>query len=214
MKGKGWIDFLAGHWKVITLATSGGLFLILFLLISLGLTHGRITNTGFCSLCHVTQYPAEEYMPKNLKNITDRGVIVGCAECHPQPFMEFKESLHFRTTSQDKPGCVNCHNPHKVWQFAGYMFFSSPSWWEVSGALKDNEKWEKVVRPRLARVVREGMFKEGSKKCQRCHEPKEKWFAEIERHRVTLEKGQTCIECHYNLVHKKVPWPEMEKSKI
>ena len=199
--------------KVVT-GTIGVVLGILIVGLIYFLGFGRIKDPEFCTLCHETRYDYREYAI-NLKKTSPlpRGVLVGCAECHPQPFREFKDSDHYNTESEDRPGCANCHTPHRVVSFIRYMYLAADPWLEVMGALHDNQKWERVVRPRLAKRVRERLLKTDSKKCRDCHLPDNFPPPDVvEDHNKLIKGEKTCIECHYNLVHKEVPWPEMEEE--
>ena len=207
-----------------------GLALVIFLIASIGWTKYRFKKISLCTVCHEIFVSYDEYKPvgEESQSIEDFNPIkkyspglfkvsVGCAECHMYPYEEYRESAHYDNDFDIKPGCVGCHEPHSALQLVRWKFLyinkgglgESP-FHAVSSSLRDVPEWEEL-RIKLAKRVREGMLKDRSKKCQVCHKTEAKWFTDIKRHRVMLEKGQTCIECHYNLVHEDVDWPEMEE---
>ena len=188
------------------------------------LTHfTRITSPYLCEFCHNTYYDYREYafnskavaapMPRGLLY---GGILYGCAECHRDAFREFKNSDHSKTEKAERPGCQNCHEPHNVINFTRYMFSTSP-FLGAKGISEDvmigSREWESKVKPGWDKKVREGFLKKEDKACKDCHKEKDiDW--DLEAHKIAKkEKMTTCIDCHFNLVHKGSPWPEMEAKK-
>ncbi|MBE9562531.1 MAG: NapC/NirT family cytochrome c [Proteobacteria bacterium] len=147
--------------------------------------------------------PTKEYDPGYFN------VTVGCAECHAYPYEEYKESPHYDNERGVRAGCVGCHEPHSVRQVLAWKFFyvnsgstgDSP-FHAVSNSLRDIPEWEKL-RVKLATKARKQMMEEDSAKCKVCHKTEGLWFAKKKQHQTT---EKTCIQCHYNLVHKSVKW--------
>ena len=135
---------------------------------------------------------------------------VGCAECHAYPFEEYRGSAHYDNERGVRPGCIGCHEQHSVREILMWKFFyvneggmgESP-FHAISNALRDIPSWE-ILRKDLAKKVRIRMLEDESEKCQNCHKTKGKWFNKFEVH----QSEKTCIQCHYNLVHKDVKWHE------
>lgn len=204
-------EILSKNWR---LAAAGGVTLVAVSGL-LFLSHGRIKNPRFCTLCHEIQYDYKEYAVNKTYGKVPRGVLVGCPECHTYPFVEYKKSEHYTTEEEPKPGCANCHTPHRVGVFAGFMYLAVPPWQEAMESLtKDMEKWEKDVRPMMAKKAREMFQKDGSRSCKECHIGAGAGFDDgLEAHIIGSREKMTCVECHFNLVHKEVPWPEMEEKK-
>ncbi|MBF0369028.1 MAG: NapC/NirT family cytochrome c [Magnetococcales bacterium] len=153
--------------------------------------------------------PSEPYDP-GLFNVT-----VGCAECHAYPYEEYKASPHGENERGVEPGCMGCHNAHSVREILMWKFFyvnqgglGETPFHAISSTLRDIPAWEDL-RIELAKRVREEMVAEDSVKCKNCHKPKSKWFNKIERHQENIKTlKKTCVECHYNIVHKSVKWHE------
>ncbi len=206
----------------------GGIAVVIFVVVVgsfFFITHGSIEDHRFCALCHEEQYSYSDYRPMPATRVFS-GLGVGCAECHPQPFAEYKKSKHYRGRSGFRPGCVSCHGtPHSIGDFAEYMFLSGPilfgqpgkgpggTFFEYTSPMQDKEKWEKVRRA-WANKVRKWFLETDSRTCRNCHDierivkypnPKKPWAAQIMK-KAVLEQGKTCIECHYNIVHAPVPW--------
>ncbi|MBI5893519.1 MAG: NapC/NirT family cytochrome c [Deltaproteobacteria bacterium] len=172
----------------------------------------RITSPNLCEFCHMTYYDYREYAynPKPVSAALPRGVLYGCAECHRGSFREYKNSDHSKTEKDSRPGCPNCHKPHNVIAFAKYMFTTSPFLGVTEGAMIDSREWEAKVRPKWDMKVRDGFLKSSSKACSDCHKDID-W--DLEAHKIAKKEKMTCIECHFNLVHKGSPWPEKEAKK-
>jgi len=185
---------------------SGGLFL----------SHGTVEAVGFCNTCHSTYYDGKEYAFNDKVGMKKpSGVLTGCAECHPQPYAEFKKSAHFETKLLERrPGCANCHNNvHSVFAWYRFMYWQPVAWKEVQASLIDNGLWNDKVRPRLAGMARAGFVESESSACRGCHNLEAKTFrADIRAHKGAAKSGETCIKCHFNLVHADVPWPDEGKK--
>ena len=144
------------------------------------------------------------------------GVLVGCAECHPQPYREFMESPHFEADEEKRPGCVNCHEPHDFFTWFRYMYRSTPEWEDVQLGLHDNAYWEEEVRPGLAAKARKSFVVAKSKPCKDCH--LKTFKKKVKAHKKKLAEVNdkpeelVCIGCHYNFVHAEVPWSDKKED--
>jgi len=177
-------------------------------------THGSVQAHGFCNFCHSAYYDAKEYaFNEKVGMEKPSGMLTGCAECHPQPYMEFRKSTHFETEKLDRrPGCSNCHEPHSILLWYKYMYRQPDEWKRVQISMRDTEIWEKEVRPDLAKKARIKFVKSDSRACRGCHnEAAKTWKPTIKAHQKFLKEGGTCIKCHFNLVHGEVPWPDKDK---
>ena len=204
--------------------TAVAVFGVLFVVGLLSWSHSRFTRPNVCITCHEVFVDHEEYEQTSLlsESIEDYkpteeidtghfNMTVGCAECHAYPYEEYRESPHYENERGVRAGCLGCHNPHSVMDFLVWKFFyinrgtigESP-FHAISSGLRDVPEWEDLRIP-LAMRVRQQMIEDDSAKCKVCHKPESKWFNKIERHQKT---EKTCVECHYNLVHKEVKWPK------
>lgn len=210
------------YWKkALTFMSSwsgGALLAGLILLVGGGafLTHGTIESPGFCSTCHTAYYDAKQYAFNDKVGMEKPfGLLTGCAECHPKPYAEFKRSPHFKTSKTERrPGCTNCHkNVHSVLNWYQYMYRQPIAWVKVQLSIHDDETWEKEVRPALAAKARAEFVRSDSATCRGCHNKAAKtWRENIKMHQLALQTGKTCIKCHFNIVHAKVPWPDKDKQ--
>lgn len=189
----------------------------------------RFTKISACVSCHEIFVDYDEYKP--VGGLSDSiedfkrsepyepaffKVTVGCAECHAYPFEEYRDSPHFDNDRGVQPGCVGCHEPHHLGQIFAWKFFyvnkgglgESP-FHAISNSLRDVPEWE-GLRVELAKAVRQKMIDEDSVRCKTCHKTESTWFNKIKRHQKKTRK--TCVECHYNLVHKDVKWANEKKK--
>src|SRR5664279_3800539 len=136
------------------------------------LRHGTVEAQGFCNTCHTAYYDSREYAFNDKVGMKKpSGMLTGCAECHPQPYAEFKKSAHFETKKPERrPCCSNCHNDvHSVFTWYRFMYWQPVAWKQVQLAINDNAMWESNVRPKLAGKAREGFVQSDSRVCKDCH---------------------------------------------
>lgn len=183
---------------------------------ALFLSHGTVEAQNFCNTCHTAYYDSKENAFNDKVGMKKpSGVLTGCAECHPQPYAEFKKSAHFETKNLDRrPGCPNCHNDvHSVFNWYRFMYWQPVAWQKVQLSIHDDVLWENEVRPKLAGKARMEFVQSDSRACRDCHNPNAKTFrADIKAHKQASKSGETCIKCHFNLVHAEVPWPDKDKK--
>lgn len=200
---------------------------VALLLVVLAWSNHRFNRIDVCTSCHEIYGNYDDYKPIgkvdtsletfNPSKEFDPGmfnVTVGCAECHAYPFEEYKQSPHAVNKREVSPGCLGCHTPHSVRQFLTWKFFylNKGGWGEspfheISSGLRDIPAWEEL-RVELASRVRKEMVAENSAKCKVCHKPEGEWFKKLGTHLTEEAKSKTCVQCHYNLVHKAVKWQD------
>lgn len=180
----------------------------------------RTQDIGICMVCHELFVPYDAYKGSDY-NKTNYGVGVGCAECHMYPYEEFKKSPHYANAAGIRPSCTACHEPHTFAQIVRYKFlyinkggYGESPFHQISDSIRDKPEWEEI-RTRLAKKVREDLLKTNSQKCWDCHGTRfDARLKNLKPHKKAMEKKKVdrlnCIECHYNLVHAEVSWPEME----
>lgn len=134
-----------------------------------------------------------------------------CYTCHShESFIkpEYEASSHFKNVSGVQAGCADCHLPHDnwfeyVWTKAVVSLDIVP---ELMGKLDTAEKYE-AHRAEMAESVWRQFKANDSKFCRSCHtldamdlEAQDRSTAR--RHTRAAERGETCIDCHYGIVHK------------
>jgi nitrate/TMAO reductase-like tetraheme cytochrome c subunit len=142
-----------------------------------------------------------------------------CAYCH-LPW-EYAPTVRFAATKPHKATpeggqttCVDCHLPKGFWN-ASFAYFHFVSLTDLFGHIRpvDEEHEGDYVTPRAktAYRVRDRLTETDSGTCRTCHvesEIKPKRERGINAHKLALEQKKTCIECHYNLVHRGVDLPQ------
>jgi len=175
--------------------------------------HSFFQSAGTCSTCHETWYDETSYAfnPKGNKE-KPFGVTIGCAECHPIQYEEYKMSAMGSSKNPLKPGCVNCHdNPHSVLRWFKHMYLADQGWKDVQIALRDRDFYDHVLTPRLTKKERARFIETDSRTCRECHTraDHQQYFkgsiglfkADIAPHQQMKKEGLTCVQCHKNLTH-------------
>ena len=133
---------------------------------------------------------------------------VSCHEMRDTVYKELKETVHFTNRTGVRATCADCHVPkewvYKVRRKIQATFNELPN--KVLGTIDTPEKFE-AKRLTLATHVWEGMKATDSRECRNCHamasmDPEKQVRPAQRRHKIALEKGQTCIECHQGIAHK------------
>jgi len=175
--------------------------------------HSVFQSAGTCSTCHETWYDEAGYAfnPKGNKE-KPFGVTIGCAECHPIQYEEYKLSAMGASKSPLKPGCVNCHDqPHSVLRWFKHMYLADQGWKDVQIALRDRDFYDHVLTPRLTKKERARFIETDSRSCRECHLRADHqaafkgsigvYKADIPAHQQQDADGLTCVQCHKNLTH-------------
>lgn len=133
-----------------------------------------------------------------------------CYACHShESFIkpEYEASSHFSNVAGVRAGCSDCHLPHDnwfelVWTKAVVSLDIIP---ELAGKLDTAEKYEEH-RAEMAESVWRQFKENDSRFCRSCHsidamdlESQERRTAR--QHSRAVENGETCIDCHYGIVH-------------
>ncbi len=194
----------------------------------LGWNSTRFHRISICLSCHEIfednqeieptgelSQSVEDFNPKEAIEPALFHVSVGCAECHAYPYEEYRESAHYDNENEIRPGCIGCHDQHSAKEFVQWKFLyvnrggmgESP-FHAITNTLRDIPSWEEL-RKVQAKTVRERMIADQSAKCKNCHKKEGEWFKKFEIHK----KEKTCIQCHYNLVHRDVKWHQQTGNK-
>ena len=111
---------------------------------------------------------------------------------------------------QSQAKCVDCHLP-KGWWNATYAYTHFLSVTDLFGHFRDRdgERAGPWIPPRAATAyrVRDRMYEYDSVTCRSCHieaEIKPKRARGVNAHELALKEQTTCIECHNNLIHRRV----------
>jgi len=141
-----------------------------------------------------------------------------CISCHSEiyPYEELKKSSHWGALGAD-PGCKDCHVPQGFWNFHkaiythvvdGVPFLIKEFTTDYSTVEKFNEH-----RPEAAYRARMKLKEWDSLTCRACHKNVKAPGASAKAAHAKMQtEGATCIDCHQNLVHKKVPEHDLNAS--
>jgi nitrate/TMAO reductase-like tetraheme cytochrome c subunit len=133
-----------------------------------------------------------------------------CFVCHShENFIrpEYEASTHYSNAAGVRAECADCHLPHDnwfelVWTKAVVSLDVFP---ELAGKLDTAEKYE-AHRGEMAESVWRQFKDNDSKFCKSCHSIEAMDLSlqnrtTARRHSQAEKKGETCIECHYGMVH-------------
>lgn len=134
-----------------------------------------------------------------------------CFTCHSHDAFirpEYEASSHFRNAAGVSAECADCHLPHDnwfelVWTKAVVSLDIIP---EMMGKLDTAEKYE-AHRAEMAEHVWRQYKQDDSRYCKHCHsvdsmDLEAQGRSVARRHTTAAERGMTCIDCHYGIVHK------------
>lgn len=147
-----------------------------------------LSTTQFCVSCHSMSYPAEE----------------------------LKKSTHYGALGAN-PGCKDCHIPQGLSNFhravATHVIDGARELvLELTHDYSDIQKFN-ARRPEMAHDARMNLKRWDSVTCRSCHkDPQPPGEDAKAAHEKMRTQKATCIDCHQNLVHKKVPETDLNAS--
>ena len=139
-----------------------------------------------------------------------------CFYCHleweynPKARLSWSKPMKAAKGSDNIASCVDCHlPPGLVNSVFAYTHFLSIT--DLFGRVRDIKgerkgKWT-PQRAKTTYRVRDRFYEYDSITCRTCHSDLRTQLESEELkefHQSVLDEGQTCIECHYNLVHQPV----------
>ncbi len=134
-----------------------------------------------------------------------------CISCHEMSdtvYEEYKTSSHYKNPSGVRAICSDCHVP-KEWtaKLVRKIKASNELYHTILGTIDTPEKFE-AKRLELAEHVWAEMEANNSRECRNCHAYDAMHFEKqskrsAEKMREAVDKGETCIECHKFIVHKR-----------
>jgi nitrate/TMAO reductase-like tetraheme cytochrome c subunit len=134
---------------------------------------------------------------------------ISCHEMEENVYQEYKQTVHFTNRSGVRATCSDCHVPdpwvHKVIRKvqAGNEVLH-----KILGTVDTPEKFDKE-RLGLAKRVWAAMKSTDSRECRNCHDfasmkPEDQKKRSRKQHINGMLAGNTCIDCHKGIAHKKV----------
>jgi nitrate/TMAO reductase-like tetraheme cytochrome c subunit len=133
-----------------------------------------------------------------------------CTTCHSMELVAepYRQSSHYRPQSGVRASCGDCHVSEGVLAATWDHFVGGK---DLVKQILSPEYDDPVINalrlPEAAFAAREWFRKRGSATCHRCHVKDSIFGTRPGTQSIHVEdaKDKSCIECHYNLVHRKVP---------
>lgn len=140
-----------------------------------------------------------------------------CTSCHSMEPMgkEYRTSVHYESRSGVRARCGDCHvsegTLEALWEHftAASMVLS-----EILHDFSDPVETEKR-RPEMAFKARKWFKKTGARTCRKCHVYEAILGSRPgidDVHSPENREDKSCVECHMNLVHRKVPGEKVFKK--
>lgn len=133
-----------------------------------------------------------------------------CTTCHSMELVAepYRESSHYKPASGVRASCGDCHVSEGVLSATWDHFIGTKDLLrQLFGAKYDDPVVNALHLPEAAFAARDWLKKRDSATCKRCHVKEAIYGDRPDTLDIHLEdaKDKTCVECHYNLVHRKVP---------
>ena len=134
---------------------------------------------------------------------------ISCHEMEENVYQEYRDTIHFTNRSGVRATCSDCHVPdpwvHKV---VRKVQASNEILHKVMRSIDTPEKFDKK-RLQLAKNVWKAMKTTDSRECRNCHDfnsmnPEDQKKRARKQHINGMQAGNTCIDCHKGIAHKKV----------
>lgn len=169
--------FITRH--VLFALVIGGLAGVVFILFLIEFDHFTSTEE-FCTTCHSMELVAEPY----------------------------RESVHYAPSSGVQASCGDCHVSVGVFAATWDHFLGTKDLInQIFGPDYDDPVINVLHLPEAAFAARKWFKATNSATCKRCHVQEAINGTRPDTLLIHQEdaKGKTCIDCHYNLVHRRVP---------
>jgi len=134
---------------------------------------------------------------------------ISCHEMEENVYQEYTHTVHFANRSGVRATCPDCHVPDPwVHKMVRKIQASNEVLHKILGTVDTPEKFDQH-RMRLAQNVWRAMKSTDSRECRNCHDwdsmnPENQKQRSAKQHIFAMEQGQTCIDCHKGIAHKKV----------
>jgi nitrate/TMAO reductase-like tetraheme cytochrome c subunit len=179
------------HWKIFSFLTRhtlfaliiGGVAGIFFIMVLIEFDHFT-SSEEFCTTCHSMEMAAIPY----------------------------RESVHYNSPSGVRASCGHCHVSEGVFAATWDHFIGGKDLFkQIKGSLVGPNYDDPVINtlhlPEAAFAARQWFIDQDSATCRRCHDQQAIMGTRLDTGAVHQDdaRGKTCVECHINLVHRKVP---------
>ena len=134
---------------------------------------------------------------------------ISCHEMEENVYQEYTKTIHFTNRSGVRATCSDCHVPDPwVYKVVRKIKASNELLHKALGSIDTPEKFD-AKRLQLAKNVWHAMKETDSRECRNCHDfgsmdPENQKKRARKQHILGMEQGNTCIDCHKGIAHKKV----------
>lgn len=133
-----------------------------------------------------------------------------CTTCHSMEIAaeSYRKSSHYRPDSGVRAECGDCHVSEGVFAATwDHILGTKDLFAQLFGPDYDDPVITALHLPQAAFATREWFKRSDSATCRRCHVQETIIGTRPDTLQIHLEdaKGKSCIDCHINLVHRKVP---------
>jgi len=137
-----------------------------------------------------------------------------CTTCHSMELaaIPYRESSHYNSASGVRASCGDCHVSEGVFAATWDHFIGGKDLInQIKGAIIGPNYDDPVIQalhlPDAAFAARQWFIDRDSATCKRCHTQEAIQGSRVDTAAVHQNeaKEKTCVECHINLVHRKVP---------
>jgi cytochrome c-type protein NapC len=143
---------------------------------------------------------------------------ISCHEMEENVYQEYKGTIHDANRSGVRAGCPDCHVPRPwFYKIKRKIQASNELIHKALGSIDTPEKFD-AKRLQLAKNEWKRMKASDSRECRNCHEistmdPAAQKPRARKQHYNAMKIGQTCIDCHKGIAHKKVHDQLTEEEK-
>ncbi len=143
---------------------------------------------------------------------------ISCHEMEENVYQEYKGTIHDSNRSGVRAGCPDCHVPRPwFYKIKRKLQASNELIHKALGSIDTPEKFD-AKRLELAKNEWKRMKASDSRECRNCHEistmdPAAQKPRARKQHYNAMKIGQTCIDCHKGIAHKKVHKQLTEEEK-
>ena len=143
---------------------------------------------------------------------------ISCHEMEENVYQEYKGTIHDANRSGVRAGCPDCHVPRPwFYKIKRKIQASNELLHKALGSIDTPEKFD-AKRLHLAKNEWARMKASDSRECRNCHEistmdPEAQKPRARKQHYNAMKIGQTCIDCHKGIAHKKVHDQLTEEEK-
>ena len=133
-----------------------------------------------------------------------------CTSCHSMTYADddYKRSPHYNSPSGVRASCGDCHVSEGVIMATyDHAVGTKDLIKQMFGPDYDDPVINTLHLPEAAFAAREWFRKRDSATCKRCHTLEAIQGTRANTAAIHQEEtdGKTCVDCHYNLVHRPVP---------